>query len=254
METDEYTIDDFSDYSIPNMDMVDTVIIKPSFVEIFPSETVFTWDAVNPILPFKQAVVRIALAPDANTEFYYEKHKESHILGRHLEENTWALSIFKYHEVDEIESYGAALIERDKNTGIWVSSKLPPDFLLKDEYRDSALRDLNTVFGLFHLISRVRDYQNLRRPIRKSNPVIAKQKNGKIKKTNYKKICFGVYTFDETVEKQIVREFTTPSWTTRGHYRYYKSGKKVWIEPYVCCRAKDLLSPRAFEKRSILSL
>lgn len=69
-----------------------------------------------------------------------------------------------------------------------------------------------------------------------------KGKKGKSNKTYiYKKVykVLDVEKDEETVSEKRDYNRTADSWEVRGHWRHYKSGKKVWIKGYVKGNTKD---------------
>lgn len=72
---------------------------------------------------------------------------------------------------------------------------------------------------------------NETRIVKKSNKK-GKHKNKTIRKINLTNIKYvKEYSNTNTSTDKRTYERHTESWTVRGHYRHYKSGKVVWIEP-----------------------
>lgn len=77
---------------------------------------------------------------------------------------------------------------------------------------------------------------------KKASKVVPK-KTGKKKKNSPKTLYVKNYVVDAEIFKSIPRHHRKPDheYGVRGHYRHYKSGKVVWIEPHKrCCgRGKE---------------
>jgi len=90
--------------------------------------------------------------------------------------------------------------------------------------------------------------QNTTKKIIKKNPLLSvgnSSKRSSKKQRSIVSVSKGktVYEYEAKDEKQIdtnKREYQrhTESWRVRGHYRTYKSGKKVWIKPQVRGKGK----------------
>ena len=51
----------------------------------------------------------------------------------------------------------------------------------------------------------------------------------------------------KTVMKRRIQQITCPAWGVRGHYRHYKNGKTVFIQPYVKGKKRDEYRGKIYE-------
>ena len=73
------------------------------------------------------------------------------------------------------------------------------------------------------------------------------RKKGRYKKVNRTKLVKVTRVSDEelnAIEPHSIRTFTCPCWGVAGHWRTYKSGKKIWINPYR--KGKQRSNPAAY--------
>lgn len=76
------------------------------------------------------------------------------------------------------------------------------------------------------------------------------QKKGRYKKVNKTKLIRVTRVSDKVlsaVENHAHRTITCPCWGVAGHWRKYKSGKKVWINPYR--KGKQRSNPAAYKPK-----
>ena len=77
----------------------------------------------------------------------------------------------------------------------------------------------------------------------------------KDEKTNKVKIVKYIDINSEDVDRLLEhskREITCPAWGVVGHYRTYKSGKKIWIAPYKKGKYRDnpdMYKPKDYESQ-----
>lgn len=62
-----------------------------------------------------------------------------------------------------------------------------------------------------------------------------KKRSGSSKRSNRRMLTVRKYTIGSEVLSELPRKYErhTDSWGVRGHYRTYKSGKTVWVRPFV---------------------
>lgn len=115
---------------------------------------------------------------------------------------------------------------------------------IKIEYNDFATDEEAFAGKLIHLILSTLEYINSpkqevvvteRREVKKS------KNNKKGKKSRKTYIYKKVYKVLDVVEDRDRRDYNriTENWEVRGHWRKYKSGKKVWIDGYSKGKERD---------------
>ncbi len=246
-------------YTVPNIDRIDRVIISHDFLSMFAAYgCTVTADPFMVEIPFVKAIIQVRNGDAITRTLYYEKFNGIHIIGRPMPPTgEWLFTFFDFQKDDDgvihLSDYGMIPVEKIK--GVWQEGNrvLSTTFVENSfESEDSFLRE---VLYFFDLIKRIRDYQSLRKPVRKQGTSAqVKRKNRSIPQVNYKAVRYNLYEFTEALKDRITREYTTPEWSVRGFYRQYKSGKKVWIQPHKAKRASELLSERAFSKQSVFTL
>ncbi|PGO60643.1 hypothetical protein [Priestia megaterium] len=85
----------------------------------------------------------------------------------------------------------------------------------------------------------------------KISKVIKKKQKGKKAFSNTKnkitRISTTKYTFDFSNKETSNYERHAHAWTVRGHYRQLKSGKRVWIKPYVKGDVNEEIQPKEYK-------
>ena len=149
--------------------------------------------------------------------------------------------------------------ENDKRTvnmtsshQMWIGVRSPilkeaaiADYPLITEY----CRDVKLVYMTMQYFFRHRPV--LFKELTERRTVQKKQSNGKKTKYINKVRAIKVITVipDElaTVRVAVSHEITCPCWGVMGHWRTYKTGKKVWIQPYV--KGKERNNPAAYQPK-----
>lgn len=132
-----------------------------------------------------------------------------------------------------------------------TSAQFPIPLISKNEFSNTPLVTAN---ALTNLIVGVIEYLNspsqviakreVKEPVTNKGSKSKKSKN-KNKKTYIHKCYYSVDKIDTASKRSYERH--TESWTSRGHWRTYKSGKRVWIKEQVRGRGKDNLQSKSYK-------
>jgi hypothetical protein len=115
-----------------------------------------------------------------------------------------------------------------------------------DQANKQRMLDLTTIFlSIVNFIAYYREVKELISEHSVSTKKVKKDKSGK-PKSNVRYVPSKVYSIQSIpTSEDLKRERHTEAWAVRGHPRHYKSGKVVWIKPYVK-GDKDKIEPKEY--------
>lgn len=132
-----------------------------------------------------------------------------------------------------------------------TTTECPTPLISKNEFSNTPLVTAN---ALTNLIVGVIEYLNspsqviakreVKEPVTNKGSKSKKSKN-KSKKTYIYKCYYSIDKIDTASKRSYERH--TESWTSRGHWRTYKSGKRVWIKEQVRGRGKNKVQTKEYK-------
>lgn len=234
-----------------NLERMDTIIVDEAFSKVYDGGGGKSFDTRQPPFEMVKSVYRQPLYPEVDgVQWFYKSTR-----------------VFEFLGYSEDDGLFWRIYARNRESDYWlrglvILSNRNGDFKLRptieaveevDSIRENLEMSLAAHYDLFSFILSLGTHGLVRRPVR--GKVIPIQRGKKVRKANHRYFTYGEYRINPMVENNIStpieREFTTESWSVRGHYRQLKSGKVIYIKPQQRHRSSKLLSDRATFKNSI---